>query len=93
MFKPLRTAAALPTQDLGRAKAIYRDKLGLTPALEGARELMYVLAAGTGFGVPPSLAATARDPSIPLATTAVVTAPALSSSRRESPCLCAWDVV
>ncbi len=54
MFKPLRTAAALPAQDLERAKAFYRDKLGLTPALEDARGLMYLLAAGTAFGVFPS---------------------------------------
>lgn len=54
MFKPLRTAAALPAQDLERAKAFYRDKLGLTPTQEDPGGLMYSLAAGTGFGVFPS---------------------------------------
>jgi predicted enzyme related to lactoylglutathione lyase len=54
MFKPLRTAATLPAQDLERAKAFYRDKLGLTPTQENAGGLMYVLQAGTGFGVFPS---------------------------------------
>src|SRR5260370_32252777 len=54
MFKPLRTAAALPAQDLERAKAFYRDKLGLTPALEDATGLMYLLAAGAAFGAFPS---------------------------------------
>ena len=54
MFKPLRTAATLPAQDLERAKAFYRDKLGLTPTQEDPSGLMYMLAAGTGFGVFPS---------------------------------------
>jgi len=55
MFKPLRAAATLPAQDLQRAKAFYRDKLGLSPTMEdGALGLMYELAAGTGFGVFPS---------------------------------------
>ena len=55
MFKPLRAAATLPAQDLERAKAFYRDKLGLSPAMEdGAFGLMYELASGTGFGVFPS---------------------------------------
>ena len=55
MFKPLRAAATLPAQDLQRAKAFYRDKLGLSPTMEdGALGLLYELAAGTGFGVFPS---------------------------------------
>src|SRR2546427_11640105 len=55
MFKPLRAAATLPAQDLERAKAFYRDKLGLSPTMEdSALGLMYELAAGTGFGVFPS---------------------------------------
>jgi len=54
MFKPLRTAATLPAQDLERAKAFYRDKLGLTPTMETPGGLMYALAAGTGFGLFPS---------------------------------------
>src|SRR3989454_4846332 len=54
MFKPLRTAAALPAQDMERAKAFYRDKLGLTPTQEDPGGVMYWLAEGTGFGVFPS---------------------------------------
>ena len=54
MFKPLRAAAALPAQDLERAKAFYRDKLGLTPTQDDPGGMMYALAAGTGFGVFPS---------------------------------------
>src|SRR3989441_4590923 len=55
MFKPLRTAAALPAQDMARAKAFYRDKLGLTPTMEDPSGMMYALAAGRGFwGVPRS---------------------------------------
>src|SRR5256884_9750480 len=55
MFKPLRAAATLPAQDLQRAKAFYRDKVGLSPSMEGgALGLMYGVAAGPGFGVFPS---------------------------------------
>ena len=54
MFKPLRTAAALPAQDMARARAFYRDKLGLTPTTEDPSGMMYALPAGTGFGVFPS---------------------------------------
>src|SRR2546422_9772873 len=54
MFKPLRTAAALPAQDMERAKAFYRDKLGLTPTQEDPGGVMYWLAEGTGFGEFPS---------------------------------------
>ena len=54
MFKPLRVAAALPAQDMERAKAFYRDKLGLTPSQEDPSGVMYAMAAGTGFGVFPS---------------------------------------
>jgi catechol 2,3-dioxygenase-like lactoylglutathione lyase family enzyme len=54
MFKPLRAGTTLPAQDLARAKAFYRDKLGLSPTLEGEFGLLYELAPGTGFGVFPS---------------------------------------
>ena len=54
MFKPLRAGATLPAQDLERAKAFYRDKLGLSPTLEAGFGLLYELAPGTGFGVFPS---------------------------------------
>lgn len=54
MFKPSAAAATLPAQDMERAKAFYRDKLGLTPTQEDAGGVIYVLAEGTGFGVFPS---------------------------------------
>ena len=54
MFKPLRAAATLPAQEIARAKAFYRDKLGLTPTQEDQAGLRYELAAGTVFGVFPS---------------------------------------
>jgi predicted enzyme related to lactoylglutathione lyase len=45
-----RAAAALPAQDLERAKAWYADKLGLTPAgVDMAGGLVYELSDGTGF--------------------------------------------
>ena len=54
MVKIARAAATLPAQDMERAKAFYRDKLGLTPTQENPGGVMYALAAGTGFGVFPS---------------------------------------
>lgn len=54
MFKPLRVGTTLPAQDIARAKAFYRDKLGLTPTQEDALGLLYELDAGTGFGLFPS---------------------------------------
>lgn len=54
MFKPLRVGTTLPAQDIARAKAFYRDKLGLTPTQENALGLLYELEAGTGFGLFPS---------------------------------------
>src|SRR2546423_10306036 len=62
MFKPLRTAAALPAQDMARAKAFYRDKLGLTPTMEDPSGMMYALPAGTGFGGFPPSGQPARAP-------------------------------
>jgi predicted enzyme related to lactoylglutathione lyase len=50
MFKPSRVAAMLPAQDLERAKAFYRDKLGLTPSQDmGEAGIIYQLAGGGGF--------------------------------------------
>lgn len=50
MFKPSRVAAMLPAQDLERAKAFYRDKLGLTPSQDmGDGGTIYTLAGGGGF--------------------------------------------
>ena len=53
MFKPVRAAAMLPAQDLERAKAFYRDKVGLTPTQERdpAGGLFYEVSDGTGFAV------------------------------------------
>jgi predicted enzyme related to lactoylglutathione lyase len=48
-----RAAAMLPAQDLERAKAFYRDKLGMTPTQERdpMGGLLYELSGGTGFAV------------------------------------------
>jgi catechol 2,3-dioxygenase-like lactoylglutathione lyase family enzyme len=55
MFKPQRAAATLPAEDLQRAKAFYRDKLGLSPTMEDdALGLIYELPSGSSFGVFPS---------------------------------------
>ena len=52
MIKP-RAAAMLPAQDLERAKAFYRDKVGLTATQERdpMGGLLYELSDGTGFAV------------------------------------------
>jgi catechol 2,3-dioxygenase-like lactoylglutathione lyase family enzyme len=41
-----RTITKLPAQDLDRARAFYRDKLGLTPVEERDGGLRYVVASG-----------------------------------------------
>jgi len=41
MLSQLEAAAVLPARDLNRAKAFYRDKLGLEPAEERDGELRY----------------------------------------------------
>jgi catechol 2,3-dioxygenase-like lactoylglutathione lyase family enzyme len=51
MFNQSRVAAMLPAQDLERAKAFYREKLGLTPIQEDPGGVLYQMAGGTGFGV------------------------------------------
>ncbi len=51
MFNQSRVAAMLPAQDLERAKAFYRDKLGLTPSQDMGGGVIYQLAGGTGFGL------------------------------------------
>ncbi len=53
MLKQVRAAAMLPAQDLERAKAFYRDKLGLTPTQERdpMGGMLYELSDGTGFAV------------------------------------------
>jgi len=53
MLKQVRAAAMLPAQDLERAKALYRDKVGLTPTQERdpMGGLLFELSDGTGFAV------------------------------------------
>ena len=53
MLKQVRAAAMLPAQDLERAKAFYRDKVGLTPTQERdpMGGLLFELSDGTGFAV------------------------------------------
>ena len=41
-----RTITKLPAQDLDRARAFYRDRLGLTPVEERDGGLRYVVASG-----------------------------------------------
>ena len=52
-MKQMRAATMLPAQDLERAKAFYRDKLGLTPTQERdpAGGYFFELSGGTGFAV------------------------------------------
>ena len=53
MIKQARAAAMLPAQDLERAKAFYRDKVGLTPTQERdpMGGVLFELSGGTGFAV------------------------------------------
>ncbi len=51
MLKNARAQAALPAQDLSRAKAFYREKLGLQPFEEDANNARYQLGDGTQFNV------------------------------------------
>ena len=53
MLKQVRAAAMLPAQDLERAKAFYRDKVGLTPTQQRdpMGGLLFELSDGTGFAV------------------------------------------
>ncbi|MEA2433651.1 MAG: hypothetical protein QOG54_1108 [Actinomycetota bacterium] len=50
MFTPKGVGAALPAQDLERAKSFYADKLGLKPTEETAGEAQYEIE-GSRFGV------------------------------------------
>jgi len=54
MLNEARAGAALPAQDLERAKSWYADKLGLKPTEEDGGGLSYELGAGTGFLLFPS---------------------------------------
>ena len=51
MLKNARAQAALPAQDLSRAKEFYREKLGLQPFEEDANNVRYQLGGGTQFNV------------------------------------------
>lgn len=49
-----RVGATLPAADMERAKAFYRDKLGLTPTEESPDLVAYECGGGTGFMLFPS---------------------------------------
>ena len=51
MLKSARVSTGLPAQDLDRAKAFYRDKLGLEPAEDDGNNVRYQVADGTEFNV------------------------------------------
>lgn len=51
MLKSARVGTALPAQDLDRAKAFYRDKLGLQPAEDDGNNVRYQVGDGTEFNV------------------------------------------
>jgi len=51
MLNSARAQTALPAQDLDRAKAFYRDKLGLQPLEEDAGNVRYRVGDGTEFNV------------------------------------------
>ena len=51
MLKNARAQAALPAQDLDRAKAFYGQKLGLQPQEQDANNVRYELRDGTRFNV------------------------------------------
>ena len=51
MLKSARAQTALPAQDLDRAKAFYRDTLGLQPLEEDAGNVRYRVGDGTEFNV------------------------------------------
>jgi predicted enzyme related to lactoylglutathione lyase len=51
MLKDARAQASLPAQDLDRAKAFYKDKLGLEPYQNDGDNMVYRAGDGTSFGV------------------------------------------
>ncbi len=51
MLIDARAQTALPAQDLDRAKAFYRDKLGLQPFEEDAENVRFRVGDGTEFNV------------------------------------------
>lgn len=49
MLKDTAVAAVLPAKDVGRAKAFYRDKLGLEPLEDADDNVMFECGNGTRF--------------------------------------------
>lgn len=49
MLKDTAVAAVLPAKDVGRAKAFYRDKLGLEPLEDAEDNVMFECGNGTRF--------------------------------------------
>ena len=49
MLTDSRAYATIPAADMDRAKTWYRDKLGLTPAMEDEAGYMYRVGGGTSF--------------------------------------------
>lgn len=64
-----RAYATIPASDLDRAKAWYRDRLGLEPAEEHPTGMTYRLTGGTAFRLyPTSFAGTAQNTAMYFAT-------------------------
>ena len=62
MLEKFTVHATLPCSDFDRAKAWYRERLGLTPASEDAGGAYYECGEGTSFGLfPTSYAGTAKN--------------------------------
>jgi catechol 2,3-dioxygenase-like lactoylglutathione lyase family enzyme len=70
MIKDRRVYASLPAADFDRAKAWYREKLGLTPVQEMGGGASYRVGEGTGFFLyPTQFAGTARNTAMGFETT------------------------
>ncbi len=61
MLKIKRVGAAIPAQDIKRARAFYEEKLGLKPAEEEPDGGVMYTAGGTGFLVFPSMGKASGD--------------------------------
>ena len=60
MLDKARVAAAIPVQDIERAKSFYADKLGLKPTIEDPAGCMYESEGGR-FGLFPSMGKASGD--------------------------------
>jgi catechol 2,3-dioxygenase-like lactoylglutathione lyase family enzyme len=70
MIKDRRVYASLPAADFDRAKAWYRDKLGLTPAMEMGGGASYRVGENTEFFLyPTQYAGTAKNTAMGFQTT------------------------